>query len=360
MQNIKPAETKHSPTPIKDTIYSRPDSAYYQRYYANGIPTTFASMSIHAGIQQHPRRSIPVQASTQHIPGIGQALRDSGYRTYYAAASDPDSDSQRVWFVRWFDEVDYTPADKERDRTTFRRAAARLRELGRSGQPFFGYLVSMSNHSPFITPEPQLNVTAGKTARDRLRNTMRYTDDVVRELYESLRAEPWFDNTVWIIIGDHGFDIGERGEVALGHNNLRHETTWVPLIIHGADARLPRGRIGCVASHVDLAPTLSDLAGIARPDSYMGHSLITPDCRRHTALILRWGYYAYETQEFSLFKAPGMPALVYAGDDLEQSKELAQPPQDLLARAEELARAMETVVSYAVDFDRHTPSDPDL
>lgn len=356
MASFNPDAPLPSATPFLDGLAQQPDSAAYTRYYASGVPTVYAFMSIHTSLLGHPNRSVPRDATSQHLAGFPDELRKAGYRTLHFTGSDPDWDSQRVWLQRWYDEVDYSPDDEEHDRRTFRRAARRLREVGRAQQPFFAYLVSITNHIPFRNPEPQLAIAHGTSPRDALRNTMRYTDDVVRELYESLAGEPWFERTIWVITGDHGFDLGDRGEI-LGHSNLRHETTWVPLILHGSDPRLPRGRVTSVASHLDLAPTLTELGGATVPDSYMGHSLLDVSRTGRTALIFSAGHYAYETDDYSLYAPLGGRPIVYAGRDLEQRRALSDPPRALIAYAAELASATQLLIRYTVDFDRHTPRD---
>jgi hypothetical protein len=359
MASFHAAAPQPSATPFLDQLALAPDSAFYPRYYSSGVPTVYAFMSIHTGLLMHPARNLVAEATTQTIEGFPEALRRHGYYTAHFTGSDPDWDSQRVWLRRWYDEIDYRAADAERDRSTIQRAAQRLRELGRERAPFFASLSSISNHTPFHSPEPALDLpTAAElpAARARLRNTMHYTDDVVRELYESLRDEPWFGRTVWIITGDHAFDLGERGEV-LGHDNLRHETTWVPLIVHGSDERLPRGAQRRIASHVDLAPTLTELAGIYDDNGYMGHSLLGPQSPNASALILRGWHYACETPQFSLFRpAQGTP-IAYAPDDLAQVREPIALTASELGRAERWARATQTLLAYVVDFDRQTPKE---
>ena len=89
---------------------------------------------------------------------------------------------------------------------------------------------------------------------------MHYTDDVLREFFAAIRDEPWFDNTVVVIIGDHGENLGEHDGTAAQRNGWR-ETVWVPLIIHGRHPRLPTGFRSDVAGMLEVAPTLADLAG---------------------------------------------------------------------------------------------------
>jgi phosphoglycerol transferase MdoB-like AlkP superfamily enzyme len=217
--------------------------------------------------------------------------------------------------------------------------------------------VSISNHTPFRVPEPALERSTGNTPLDALQDTMRYTDDVVRELYQSFQHEPWFANTVWIITGDHGYDLGDRGESG-GHENLRHETTWVPLIVHGQDARLPRGLQEGVASHLDLAPTVLELAGVWADNSFMGHSLLSRDPARADTVILRSGHYAFESHDFSLYQPPEAAPYVYEGRDLAQSSALAKYPPALASQARALAHAYETALVEAVDGNRFAPREP--
>lgn len=358
MPSFYPAAPTPSATPFLDSLATSPDSASYVRHYASGVPTVFAFMSIHTGLLMHPKRNVPAEATANLIEGVPNVLRRHGYYTAHFAGSDPDWDGQRVWLKRWYDEIDYRAEDGERDRATFRRAAERIRRLGAEGKPFFAYLSSISNHTPFKSPEPALDIAPRLPRENALRNTMHYTDDVVRELYATLQNEPWFADTIWIITGDHGFDLGERGEVG-GHDNLRHETTWVPLIIHGKVNGLPRGRQTGVSSHVDLAPTLSELASVYDDNAYMGHSLVGPQDAARTALILRGAHYAYEAPEVSLFRPSGAPAIAYAGFDLGQSHALSTVDTDLLLEGDRLARATRTVLAYAVDFNRHTPPPDD-
>ena len=122
----------------------------------------------------------------------------------------------------------------------FRAAARRIRELGASGRPFLASVVSVTNHTPFTSREPALDIAGHATSRERILNTTRYTDDVVREFIGSLEREPWFARTIVVIFGDHGFNLGEHGGTP-GEINLYREGVWVPLIIAGAHPRLPRG-----------------------------------------------------------------------------------------------------------------------
>ena len=54
-------------------------------------------------------------------------------------------------------------------------------------------------------------LTSHASVQQRILNTSRYTDDVVRELIQSLSAEPWFARTLIVVNSDHGYNLGEHG-----------------------------------------------------------------------------------------------------------------------------------------------------
>jgi arylsulfatase A-like enzyme len=113
-----------------------------------------------------------------------------------------------------------------------------------------------------------------------------------------------------------------------------------------------------VASHLDLAPTVLELASVWADNSFMGHSLLSRDAARADTVILRSGNYAYEAHDYSLYQPYDAAPFVYQGDDLAQNQALAHPPAALLSKAAKLAHAYETALVEAVDSDRFAPRGP--
>ena len=107
---------------------------------------------------------------------------------------------------------------------------------------------------------------------------MRVFDDWVGEHLGKLRSLDLLDDTLILLMSDHGEELLERGHV--GHSsanlcgNLYDESMMVPLIMWHASA-LPKGRVvkGLV-SLMDVMPTVFDLMGIDMPGSPEGRSLL--------------------------------------------------------------------------------------
>jgi len=326
-----------SPTPFLDSLAASPSAATWTRALSFGPPSINGLFAGHCSAAPHSRRYMTsfTHADFYCLP---EALAKRGYRTEMFNAGDTDWDNGTWWLGRWYHKLWRYPEAKERDRPVFRAAARRISELGASG-PFLATIVSVSNHTPFRSREPGFDVAGRGTPRERILNTTRYTDDVLREFVETLRSEPWFGRTLLVVTGDHGFNMGEHDRRP-GQQNLYRESTWVPLMIAGAHPRLPAGRHDAPATMLDIAPTLADLLGIREPVPWQGHSLLALAGPR--ALYVRnRAMVAADTPAWSLVidAVDGKPRLYDARTDWAgQRRDLAALHPEIAATLAERAR----------------------
>jgi len=91
-----------------------------------------------------------------------------------------------------------------------------------------------------------------------------YVDAQIGRLRESLQAAGEWENTIFVVLGDHGENIGEYG--FFGHQYNLHETVvHVPLVISGG-AFSGGGQQESLVQLLDLVPTLLDETGISAPE----------------------------------------------------------------------------------------------
>lgn len=100
---------------------------------------------------------------------------------------------------------------------------------------------------------------------------IRFTDYHLGRLIDELKAKGIYDRTVVVVTGDHGEGFDEHGVTKHGYH-LYAAQTKVPLLIRvpgltPQHARTPAG-------HIDILPTLVNLAGGVATDAMMGHSLV--------------------------------------------------------------------------------------
>jgi choline-sulfatase len=113
-----------------------------------------------------------------------------------------------------------------------------------------------------------------RDARRAYYGAVSYVDDQIGSVLEALSESGFGDDTVVLLLADHGDMLGERG---LWYKmNFFEPACRIPLIVH-APRRFAARRVADSASLVDILPTLCELAGL-RPDGYAtpldGRSLV--------------------------------------------------------------------------------------
>jgi choline-sulfatase len=104
-------------------------------------------------------------------------------------------------------------------------------------------------------PAPTLEQV--RNARHAYYGSLSYIDDRFAELMQAVRESGFTDDTVTIITADHGDMLGERG--LWFKMNWFENSARIPLIIH-APQRFRCRRVAAAISHIDILPTLLDLA----------------------------------------------------------------------------------------------------
>ena len=105
------------------------------------------------------------------------------------------------------------------------------------------------------------------------RKQIQYMDRQIGKLIDRLKAKGIYNDSLFVIMGDHGEGLGEYKQ-HYGHiHYLNKVYTRVPLIVAGG-ALKERGANPRVASNLDIAPTILDAASIKQPKYMKGASLL--------------------------------------------------------------------------------------
>jgi len=97
-------------------------------------------------------------------------------------------------------------------------------------------------------------------------------DEAVGKVIQYLKDKNLYDNTIIIILSDHGENLYEH-EYGMGHGeHLRGKYSLViPCIFSGPG--IPHGQYLAIRSAIDIAPTILDVVSIQQPQSFDGTSL---------------------------------------------------------------------------------------
>lgn len=136
------------------------------------------------------------------------------------------------------------------------------------GEPFFAYLYSTDPHRPF---KYRPDFDFGPTSRDRYDGEVAYSDHHFGRVLSWLEQTGKIDDTVIVIMADHGESLGER-HMWRHSTQLYDEQSRVPMIVY-VPGQQPR-RVTDYVSTIDLGSTILDSVGIEIPGDYIGVSLM--------------------------------------------------------------------------------------
>ena len=152
--------------------------------------------------------------------------------------------------------------------------------LSRKTGPFFAVIQTADNHRPYTIPEEDRQTfktldfpvdtlhAYGFENADEM-NAFRYTDYCFQKFFEVASKENYFNNTLFVFVGDHGIP-GDVGNLfPRPWTDLRLANMHVPLLFY-APGRLAPSRIGRLVSQVDVLPTIAGLCGVTYTTKALG------------------------------------------------------------------------------------------
>jgi uncharacterized sulfatase len=254
------------------------------------VPDPKSKLDVELGSALHRDNEILTEAKTANDPDDKPRTKakGDGYNRTYAASSRPAAEF-----------TDYAIADD---------AIATLEQF--KAKPFFLAVGFIRPHTPFVAPKaffeaidktqltlppfyrdggedlahlpkaslrPNNNVfryaaPTPEEARDALQAYLASTsfvDSQIARVLAKLDVLHLAENTIVVLTGDHGYQLGEHGLWA--KQTLFEGANHVPLIIVAPGVK-PGTRSG-LAEQVDIYPTLCDLAGLPKPKHLQGRSL---------------------------------------------------------------------------------------
>ena len=140
------------------------------------------------------------------------------------------------------------------------------------GRPFFAFVNYFDAHEAYAPPAEYDSLFAVPTRKQRrYEGAIRYLDDQLRRMFDTLRVRGVLDQTIVVVTSDHGEHFGEHGRWGHG-NTMFMELLHVPLVVR-YPARVPPGvRVDQPVALRDLGATLVDLSGMTGA-SFPGTSL---------------------------------------------------------------------------------------
>ena len=194
-------------TPFLDSLIGK--SHTFTNAFANGRKSIDAMPSVVASVPSLVQPFILSPYATNTINGLGGILKGKGYKTafFHGAPNGSmgfDSFMKMAGYEEYYGYNEYNnPADFDGnwgiwDEPFLQFTATKLTQFE---EPFLTTIFTLSSHHPFKVPKQY----KGKFRKGTLaiHAPIQYTDNALRQFFNTASKMPWFENTIFVITADH-------------------------------------------------------------------------------------------------------------------------------------------------------------
>ncbi len=197
-------------------------------------------------------RSIYFYGGNSYFDNMGAFFGSNGYEIVDAASYRPEEITfKNIWGVA--------------DEDSYRKAISVIDTIAPQG-PFFAHIMTISNHRPYTYPENRIPIPTDSKTRA---GGVMYADWALGDFFRQAEKEPWFDNTVFVIVADHCAS-------SAGKTDLPLEKYHIPAMIYAPGKIAPQA-VEKFCSQIDLMPTLFALMGMDYDSYFYGQNILSPD-----------------------------------------------------------------------------------
>jgi phosphoglycerol transferase MdoB-like AlkP superfamily enzyme len=158
------------------------------------------------------------------------------------------------------------------DEDLFDLALRHCSELHAQGKPFFSIVMTTSNHKPYTFRAGLESLGIPEQGGGR-RAGVKYADYALGYFLREAEKQPWFDDTIFVVVADHGARVYGKAEIPL-------HTYEIPLMIYAPKHLAPR-RVDTLMTQIDVAPTVLGLLGLPYEAPFFGQDVLhTPEASR--------------------------------------------------------------------------------
>ena len=165
-----------------------------------------------------------------------------------------------------------------------------VQQLSQASTPFFAVIQTAGNHKPYTIPAHETGFERKQFSQQQAEQTgfdtpealeaVRLMDYSVGVLMQQAKSQAFFDNTVFVFLGDHGIP-NHANSTRLPHlwRELELDAYHSPLLLYAPNHLKPALKTQ-VASQVDLVATLANLIGLPFSSYSLGRNLLDDDLAR--------------------------------------------------------------------------------
>ena len=265
---------EESVTPFLDQLAQK--SLFFTNLYATGNRTVRGLEALTLCIPPTAGESvIKREKENKNKFTTGSVFKSKGYSVKYLYGGYSYFDNMKDFYAgngyEIVDRDNFTPEEITFanvwgvcDEDMAKKAISEMNKDYKAGKPFFHHWMTVSNHRPFTYPEGKIDIPADSKSR---KGGVKYTDYSIMKFFEMAQKQPWFKNTVFVIVADHCSS-------SAGKTELPMDKYRIPAMIYAPEFVAPQ-KFSQVTSQIDVMPTVLGLLNFKYQSKFLGQDVFS-------------------------------------------------------------------------------------
>lgn len=262
-------------TPFLDSLAEK--SLQFTNLYAVGNRTVRGLEAVTLCLPPSAAESVVKRKDNKNKFSTGWVFKNKGYAVKYFYGGDAFFDNMEDFFggngYEIIDKKSFKPEEITFeniwgvcDEDMYRKAIKVMNHEAKQDRPFFNHIMTVSNHRPFTYPEGKIDISGTSKSRN---GGVKYTDYALKQFFMMAQKQPWFNNTVFVIVADHCASSSGKTELPL-------EKYRIPAMVYAPGFITPK-HVPTLMSQIDLMPTIMGILQFSYESKFYGQDIFSPN-----------------------------------------------------------------------------------
>ena len=321
-------------TPTLNRLAS--EGIYFDNYYSEvGVGTSSdAEFTFSTSLMPSSNGTVFVNYFDRQYETIQKSFKKKGYYTFSMHGNTGDfwnrsTMHKNMGYDKFYSKssfkIDETIGLGLSDKSFFKQVVPKIQEISKSGKPFYGTLITLTNHTPWSDLKLmdeydttwKVKVDGQEIVRDYLSGitlgdyfrSVHYMDQAFEQFINDMDTAGLLDNTVIVIYGDHDARISKKNynlmynydpytdslkeegdEGYVDYNDYQYKLDKkVPFIIWTKDKKVTK-KVSTATGMIDAYPILANLFGVENSRFQLGHDVLGNSSDDNTVAFIDSSY----------------------------------------------------------------------
>jgi len=261
-------------TPFLDSLAQK--SLLFTNVYAAGNRTVRGLEAVTLCLPPTAGESVVKREDNKNKFSTGSVFLEKGYNVKFMYGGDAFFDNMQDFYTgngyQIIDkssfaenEVTFSNVWGVCDEDMYNKAIKVMNAEAKQNKPFFNHIMTVSNHRPFTYPNNKIDIPGNIKSRD---GGVKYTDYALHQFFKQAEKQPWFKNTVFVIVADHCASSAGKTELPL-------DKYRIPALIYTPNMKPEK--FNKLMSQIDIMPTLFGLLNFDYQSKFFGRDVFKSD-----------------------------------------------------------------------------------